>query len=92
MLLISETFRIAFSHALSSSDAKPDSFLAEEEDEDNMEEIDTANIIDQRSRGKQIDWAEAEEKLRAEGNLPDDDDEEEDDNDFEDPDADNMEE
>ena len=56
-----------------------------------MEEIDTANILDQKSRGKQIDWAEAEEKLRAEGEDMDDDDDE-DDEDFEDPDADQMEE
>ena len=55
-----------------------------------MEEIDTANILDQRSRGKQIDWAEAEEKLRAEGDMDDDDD---DDDDFEEAEAaDNMEE
>lgn len=60
----------------------------EDEDEDNMEEIDTANIVDQRSRGKQIDWAEAEEKLRAEGEDMDDDDE--DDEDFEDPEADDR--
>ena len=56
-----------------------------------MEEIDTANILDQKSRGKQIDWAEAEEKLRAEGQDMDDDDD--DDDDFEDPDSgDHMEE
>lgn len=54
----------------------------EEADEDNMEEIDTENIINdgRRTRGKDIDFAKA-----AEG-LDDEDEDEEDDGDFEDPD------
>lgn len=58
---------------------------AEEEDEDNMEEIDTENIVPEQTRRKQINWAEAEQKLKAEGEDMDDDDE--DDEDFEDPDT-----
>jgi len=55
--------------------------LAEEEDEDNMEEIDTDNIINdgRRTRGKSIDFAKAAENAGDE--LEDDD--EEDDEDFE---------
>lgn len=54
---------------------------AEEEDEDNMEEIDTDNIISdgRRTRGKSIDFAKAAE---AAGDTLDDDDDEDDD-DFE---------
>ncbi|KAF3002988.1 Histone H2A.Z-specific chaperone [Curvularia kusanoi] len=52
----------------------------EEADEDNMEEIETSNIIHgSRTRGKTIDFAKANEE------LGDDDDEDEDD-DFVDPD------
>lgn len=54
---------------------------AEEEDEDNMEEIDTDNIISdgRRTRGVHIDYAKAAEKAGDEL----DDDDEEDDDDFE---------
>ena len=52
---------------------------AEEEDQDNMEEIDTDNIISdgRRTRGKSIDFAKAAEEAGDE--LDDDDDEEDDD-------------
>ncbi|KAK1059334.1 Histone H2A.Z-specific chaperone CHZ1 [Friedmanniomyces endolithicus] len=54
----------------------------EEPDEDNMEEIDPDNIVGSRTRGKNIDYAEAAAKLEAEeGDEEDDDDE-----DFEDED------
>jgi len=57
----------------------------EEADEDNMEEIEEENIISdgRRTRGKNIDFAQAAKDLDAE-DLEDD---EEDDADFEDPDA-----
>ena len=56
----------------------------EEEDEDNMEEIDTENIIGSRTRGKNIDWNKA-----AEDNKDDlDDDDDDDDDDFEEKDED----
>ena len=57
--------------------------LVEEADEDNMEEIDTDNIIEggRRTRGKTIDFAKANEEA---GNEEYDEDEDED---FEDPDA-----
>ncbi|KAH7392840.1 histone chaperone domain CHZ-domain-containing protein [Pyrenochaeta sp. MPI-SDFR-AT-0127] len=51
----------------------------EEPDEDNMEEIETSNIIGSRTRGKNIDFAKANQELG-------DDDEEDDDEDFIDPD------
>ena len=54
---------------------------AEEPDEDNMEEIDMDNIVGTRTRGKNIDYAQAAKELEAE-----DDEEDEDDDDFEDPD------
>ena len=51
-----------------------------------MEEIDTANILSGRTRRKQINWAEADQKAKEAGDdLEDDDDE--DDEDFEDKDA-----
>jgi len=52
----------------------------EEEDDDNMEEIDTDNILSdgRRTRGKQIDYAKAAEKAKEEGEDLDDDDEDED--------------
>lgn len=55
--------------------------LAEEEDDDNMEEIDVDNIITdgRRTRGRTIDFAEAAKQA---GEDLDDDDEDEDD-DFE---------
>lgn len=53
----------------------------EEPDEDNMEEIDTDNIVSSRTRGKNIDYAEAAKE------LPEEDDDEEDDDDFQDDDA-----
>ena len=51
-----------------------------------MDEIDPDNIVGSRTRNKDINWAEAEEKLRAEGENVEDDEDDEDD-DFEDPDA-----
>ncbi|KAH9867664.1 Histone H2A.Z-specific chaperone [Plenodomus lingam] len=51
----------------------------EEPDEDNMEEIETDNILTSRTRGKNIDFAKANQELG-------DDDEEDDDEDFVDPD------
>ncbi|KAL9627925.1 MAG: hypothetical protein Q9164_007448, partial [Protoblastenia rupestris] len=57
----------------------PWDFLAEEEaDEDNMEEIDTSNIIGRRTRGKDIDFAEAAQKALEAGDALDDDDEDDD--------------
>lgn len=53
--------------------------IVEEPDEDNMEEIDTANVIGTRTRGKNIDFAKANQELG-------DEDEEDDDEDFVDPD------
>jgi hypothetical protein len=52
---------------------------AEEPDEDNMEEIETSNILGSRTRGKNIDFAKANQELG-------DDDEEDEDEDFVDPD------
>lgn len=51
----------------------------DEPDEDNMEEIDTSNIISdgRRTRGRQIDFAKA-----AAENPEEDDDDDEDDDDF----------
>lgn len=57
----------------------------EEADEDNMEEIDQENIMGRRTRGKNIDFAQAAKNME-------DDDDEEDDDDFVDPDDDKMEE
>lgn len=54
-------------------------WIVEEPDEDNMEEIDTANVIGSRTRGKNIDFAKANQELG-------DEDEEDDDEDFVDPD------
>ena len=54
--------------------------LAEEEDEDNMEEIDTDNIVNGRTRGKNIDWRKAAEENKDE---LDDEEDDEDDDDFE---------
>ncbi len=51
----------------------------EEPDEDNMEEIETANIMNKRTRGKNIDFAKANAELGE-------DEEEDDDEDFVDPD------
>lgn len=53
----------------------------EEPDEDNMEEIDMDNIVDSRTRGKNIDYAQAAKELEAQGEV-DDEDDEEDDEDF----------
>jgi hypothetical protein len=58
----------------------------EEADEDNMEEIDEENIMGRRTRGRNIDFAQAAK------NLEDDDEDEEEDEDFVDEDADKMEE
>ena len=46
----------------------------EEEDEDNMEEIDTSNIVGSRTRGKAIDFHKANQA----DDLPESDDEDED--------------
>ncbi|KXT12590.1 hypothetical protein AC579_378 [Pseudocercospora musae] len=54
----------------------------EEADEDNMEEIDMDNIVGSRTRGKNIDFAEAAKNM-----VEDDEDEEDDDEDFQDDDA-----
>ncbi|KAF1917923.1 histone chaperone domain CHZ-domain-containing protein [Ampelomyces quisqualis] len=51
----------------------------EEPDEDNMEEIDTANVVGSRTRGKNIDFAKANQELGE-------DEDEDDDEDFVDPD------
>jgi hypothetical protein len=53
--------------------------IVEEPDEDNMEEIETSNIIGSRTRGKNIDFAKANEDLGE-------DEEDDDDEDFVDPD------
>jgi len=53
--------------------------IAEEPDEDNMEEIETDNIVPGRTRGKTIDFKKANEELG-------DDDDDDDDEDFVDPD------
>ncbi|KAI7125249.1 hypothetical protein D0869_08334 [Hortaea werneckii] len=50
----------------------------EEPDEDNMEEIDSENIMGSRTRGKTIDYAEAAKQMDQ------DDDDEDDDDDYED--------
>ena len=62
--------------------------MEEEADEDNMEEIDTDNIITdgRRTRGKAIDFAKAAEE------LPDEDEDDEDDDDFEEKDEDAIQE
>lgn len=64
---------------------------AEEEDEDNMEEIDTENIVFDRTRGKRIDYVEAERQAKEAGEEVDDDDDD-DDEDFEERDDDAMQE
>lgn len=55
--------------------------VVDEPDEDNMEEIDTSNIISggRRTRGRQIDFAKAAEE------LPEEEEDEDDDDDFEEP-------
>jgi hypothetical protein len=63
--------------------------VADEPDDDNMEEIDTSNILSdgRRTRGRQIDFAKAAEE------LPEDEEDDDDDDDFEEPvDEDKMEE
>jgi hypothetical protein len=55
----------------------------DEEEDDSMEEIDTENIVAGRTRGKNINWAEADQKAKEAGDDFDDDDDE-DDEDFED--------
>lgn len=57
---------------------------AEDADEDNMEEIDPDNIVNTRTRGKEIDYAQAAK------DMEDDDEDDEEDDDFEDPDDDKM--
>jgi hypothetical protein len=46
----------------------------EEADEDNMEEIDPDNVLTSRTRGKNIDYAEAAKEL-GDGDEDDEDDE-----------------
>ncbi|KAK5101247.1 Histone chaperone domain CHZ [Lithohypha guttulata] len=58
----------------------------EEGEDDDLEEIDQDNIVGARTRGKNIDWAEAEQKLKEDGQDAADDDEDDDDDDFVDPD------
>ncbi|KFY11658.1 hypothetical protein V492_04327 [Pseudogymnoascus sp. VKM F-4246] len=55
--------------------------VVDEADDDNMEEIDTSNIISggRRTRGRQIDFAQAAK------DLPEEDEDEDDDGDFEAP-------
>lgn len=53
--------------------------LVDEPDEDNMEEIDTENILPSRTRRVNIDFA------KAAAEAPGDDEDEEDDGDFEEP-------
>ena len=50
-----------------------------------MDEIDLDNIVEGRTRRKQINWAEAAEKSKDAGDDLDDDDEDDDDDDFEAP-------
>lgn len=52
------------------------------EDEEDLDEIDPSNIITKQTRGKQIDWAEAEQKSKDAGDELEDDDDD-DDEDFE---------
>lgn len=69
--------------------------VEEDADEDNMEEIDTSNILGRRTRGKTIDYEDAAQKAKDAGDTLEEDDEE-DDEDFEEAevqgDADKMEE
>ncbi|OCT52414.1 hypothetical protein CLCR_11420 [Cladophialophora carrionii] len=58
---------------------------AEPEEDDEMDEIDLDNIVEGRTRRKQINWAEAAEKSKDAGDDLDDDEDDEDD-DFEAPD------
>lgn len=58
----------------------------EEEEDDGMEEINPENIVAGRTRGKNIDWAEADQKAKEAGDELDDEDDE-DDEDFEDHEA-----
>lgn len=51
--------------------------MAEEEDEDNMEEISLDNVVGARTRGKKIDYEKAAKEAGDE--LPDDDEDEDDD-------------
>jgi hypothetical protein len=67
---------LPYQHARKIGTNKP---AVEEPDEDNMEEIDTANVVGTRTRNKQIDFTKANAELGE-------DDEEEDDDDFVDPD------
>lgn len=51
-----------------------------------MEEIDLDNIVGGRTRGKIIDWTEAEQKSKEAGDDVGDDDDDDEDEDFVDPD------
>ena len=48
---------------------------AEEADEDNMEEIDMDNIVGSRTRGKNIDYAQAAKDMEGQDDEDEDDDE-----------------
>lgn len=63
------------------NDHSTNSHPVDEADDDNMEEIDTSNIISggRRTRGRQIDFAQAAK------DLPEDEEDEDDDGDFEAP-------
>ncbi|KAK4550844.1 hypothetical protein LTR36_000424 [Oleoguttula mirabilis] len=58
----------------------------EEPDEDNMEEIDMDNIVGSRTRGKNIDYAEAAKQMKEQNPEQADDDDDEEDEDFHDED------
>lgn len=60
--------------------------LEDEEEDDGMDEIDLDNIVAGRTRGKNINWAEADQKAKEAGDDLDDEDDE-DDEDFEDQDS-----
>lgn len=55
-----------------------------------MSEINMDNIIGSRTRGKNIDWQEAEQKLKDEGENDAGEDDEDEDDDFVDPDDDDA--
>ncbi|OAL01587.1 hypothetical protein IQ06DRAFT_218614 [Phaeosphaeriaceae sp. SRC1lsM3a] len=63
----------------SSDESGVEDQVLEEPDEDNMEEIDTANVVGSRTRGKNIDFTKANQELGE-------DEDEDDDEDFVDPD------
>lgn len=66
--------RYALADAMEMRFAWLTSNAAEPEDDDTMEEIDTSNIVQSRTRGKTIDYAKAAEELPEEDDDEDDDD------------------